>query len=71
MKKFTETVDPERISGHRDADVKDRLFSDPKIQKMVMEIAETCEENKNRIQELLSNLSKIETDSRKNDKKTI
>ena len=48
-----------------DVDIRERLFTDPKIQKMMFDIAELCEKNKPLIQKYLGELSNIETESRK------
>ena len=44
-----------------DSDIKDRLFTDSELQKMVFEIAQCCEDNKEIILNYLSELSKIES----------
>ena len=54
-----------------DKDVKEKLFTDPKIQKMLFDIAKSCEDNKEIILNYLSELSKIEEEKRVNDKKGI
>lgn len=43
-----------------DEDMSERLFSDPKIQQMVIEVAKTCENNKEKILDLISQLAVIE-----------
>ena len=91
MRKFTESMDEEEKSGHRDhtgkwidepnvekvrnrltsfwtlstmladKDMRQRFLTDPSIQKLFFQVADTCEENKPKIQNLLGELSKIET----------
>ena len=48
-----------------DEEMRKKLFSDPKIQQMIFDIAKTCEDNKPLIQKYLGELSKIETENRK------
>ena len=43
-----------------DENLRGRFFSDPKIQEMVFEVAKTCENNKEKILDLISQLAVIE-----------
>ena len=43
-----------------DKRMRDRFMSDPKIQELVFEIADQCEENKEKILKLISELAVIE-----------